>query len=523
MGRPATLKIDIVADAKGVGAGVSDADRKLGGLGKNAARAGKMVGLGLAAAGAAVIGLGVASVKSASSLEQSQGAVQSVFGKSARVVERYAATSATRLGLAGSAYRDLSAVVGSQLKNMGQSQGEAAKSSDKLISLGADLAATFGGSVSDAVGAVGSLLRGERDPIERYGVSLKQADIDAGVAAKGLGNLTGAALKQAQSQVTLELLTKQTAGAQGAFSRESNTLAGQQARLGAQFEDVKAKLGRGLLPMLTATAAWVNERLLPAAKRLGGELAARLGPAMAQVGAFIRNRLVPAATQLYQWFVLKIVPGIRSYVTPVINGARQAFERIGSSIRGNSENLGKLGRAIKSMAEFAAKYILPIIGKAVGLAFQNMGRTISVVITTVASLVGWISTAIEKIRAVGRAIASSPLGKVGGAIGNIFSARNDALAHPPLMAGPAGRLAGPAGQLTGPGRFGWGQFAGGSGFGTAVTLSGVARGVTIIDRRSFTARVDGMVTDPVGAARAIESLLRQHAARTGRQTLLPAL
>lgn len=230
---------------------------------------GKVAAAGAVAAGAALAALAVSSVLSASALEQSVGGVQSVFGAASGTVMEFASNAAQSVGLAKSEYASLAAVVGSQLQRMGQSQADSAVSTDKLITLGADLAATYGGSVSDAVGAVSSLLRGERDPIERYAVGIKQADIDARLAAEGLGELTGAARTQAEAQATLALLYGQTTNAQGAFNRESDTLAGTQERLRAQVEDVKAGIGVALLPVMQSLASWLNTEGVPAVERFG--------------------------------------------------------------------------------------------------------------------------------------------------------------------------------------------------------------------------------------------------------------
>ena len=126
-----------------------------------------------------------------------------------------------------------------------------APKTDTLIGLGADLAATFGGTTADAVGAISALLRGERDPIEKYGVSIKEADVNARKAADGTDKLTGSAAKQADAQATLALLTDQTASAQGQFSRESDTAAGAQQRASAEYENASAALGTSLLPLMT--------------------------------------------------------------------------------------------------------------------------------------------------------------------------------------------------------------------------------------------------------------------------------
>ena len=510
MGRPAVLRVDIVADAKGVGKGVSEADRGFGKLGAGAAKLGKIAAVGVAAVGAAVIGIATAAVGAASDLEQSVGAVESVFGKASGTVEKFASDSATRLGLAGAEYRNLATVVGSQLRGMGRSQAAAAVESDKLIGMGADLAATFGGSVSDAVGAVGSLLRGERDPIERYGVSITAADVQARLASKGLGDLTGSSLKQAQATATLELLSLKTAGAHGAFARESNTLAGQQERLKAQFTDVKATIGTALLPALTGLFSWFSTKVLPATKQLGAELGAKLGPTMRLVGGFITKTLVPAGQQLYAWFVTKIAPGIRSAVTPVINGLRQAFDTVRAAIARNEPQLRTIGNALRTVAEFIASKVAPVVGKVLGLAFKGMGDAIGITLDIIGRLVTafqnayeWVGRLIDRLRdsAVGKA-----LGKLAAAFTTPYQ---DARAAVHTIGGPA--LAGPSAGLSGGARFSWSPAAG---MAALTGLAATSAGAVYVDRRTYV-QVDGAL-DPVGVADQLRTILGKADRRDGR-------
>lgn len=220
------------------------------------------------------------SVNLASELEQNTGAVTAVFKDQADEVFAAGERAAQGVGLSNSAYLQFSTVVGSQLKNLGLPIDQVAGKTDELIALGADLAAQFGGPTSDAVGAISSLLRGERDPIERYGVGLKQVDIDARMAAMGLGELEGEAEKQATIQATLGLLWDQTVDAQGTFLREQDTYAGKQQRVNAELEDAQTRFGEALLPFSTTLMEIAGEDLLPAfasaLQEIGPDLAAGL-------------------------------------------------------------------------------------------------------------------------------------------------------------------------------------------------------------------------------------------------------
>lgn len=262
MANSATLAIRIVSDAKGASKGFDDAERRVGGFTAGLDRAS-------VAAGGVLAGVGLLATEafnSASALQQAGGAVESVFGANAAAVKAYAADAADAVGLANSDYSNLAALLGAQLNGMGVAADQLVPKSNDLIKMGADLAATFGGTTQDAVNALSSALKGETDPIERYGISIKQADVNARLAQMGLSGLEGQAAKTAQAQAVMALITDQGAAANGAFAREADTAAGQQQRMAAQAENAKAALGEALLPivakgseMLASLALTVSE------------------------------------------------------------------------------------------------------------------------------------------------------------------------------------------------------------------------------------------------------------------------
>ncbi|MGO1647429.1 MAG: hypothetical protein ACTHYT_09945 [Agrococcus casei] len=262
MAKSAILSVRIIGDAADAIAAFDSAEKRTKGFQDGLDKASIAAGAGLAA----LAGFGIAAGDAASQAEQAMGAVDSVFGNSADTIHDFADAAADAVGLSGTQYRELASVFGAQLSNMGTSADELVGTTDDLIGLGSDLAATFGGSTADAVGALSSLLRGERDPIEQFGVSIKQADIEAQKAAMGLDGLTGEAERNADMQATLALLMDQTSAAQGQFAAEADTAAGQQERMNAQWQNAIAELGEQLLPiMVTAAGAlaglaqWVGE------------------------------------------------------------------------------------------------------------------------------------------------------------------------------------------------------------------------------------------------------------------------
>jgi hypothetical protein len=262
MGNTAILAIRIIGDARAAISSINSVDDAVARSARN---------FRLASAGAAIffgallIG-GIQAEAVASDLQQAAGAVDAVFKEAASGIHDAADRASQDVGLARDQYDQLASILGAQLKNLGVSQDNLGDSTKSLITLGADLSAMYGGTASDAVNALSSLLRGERDPIERYGVSIKQADINAREAALGLTGLTGEAKKQADLQATLSILYDQTADASGRFAAEADTASGAQQRANAAWRDAQASLGEALLPivsegatLLAEFAHWVDE------------------------------------------------------------------------------------------------------------------------------------------------------------------------------------------------------------------------------------------------------------------------
>jgi hypothetical protein len=261
-GNSATLLIKIITDASGSKKGLTEAATGFEKFQSGAKSALKPA----LAVGGALLALGVTAVGAASDTEQAMGSLDSVFGDSAKAVKSWAADSVEAVGLTEAQYATMASGIGAQLKNLGLSQDESLKGTKSLISLGADLAATFGGDTEQAVGALAAALRGEADPAERYGLALNQTAVNAKLAEKGLKGLQGDALRTAKTQVILEMATQQAAGAVGQFGREADTAAGQTQRANAAWGQAMSDLGTALLPIVTAAASafkdmakWVSD------------------------------------------------------------------------------------------------------------------------------------------------------------------------------------------------------------------------------------------------------------------------
>ena len=268
--KPKKIKVAVDVDTKGAkglkslkGIGqeltssLSGATGAMGGLAAAAGPAGIAVAAVAGAALFAVKGIN-ALAQQASGLDQAIGGADAVFKDTSQAMQDFAATADQSAGLSQRAYLEMATVVGAQLKNLGFSLSESALMTTELTQRGADLAATFGGSTTQAVEAIGSALRGEMDPIEKYGISLNQAAVNAKALELGLWDGKGALDKHSKAVSVNALIMEQSADAAGQFARESESLAGQQAKLNAEWTNMTTTLGEGVLPLVTDFATVAN-------------------------------------------------------------------------------------------------------------------------------------------------------------------------------------------------------------------------------------------------------------------------
>ena len=242
--------------------GLNQAEADLGGFGKSVMKVGGIIAAAFSTA--VVIDFGKQAVKAASDLQQAVGATQAIFTEGLDKVNKFASQSATAVGISEASYRQLAATMGAMLKNTGTPMDQLADKTDSLITLAADLSATFGGDLTEATTAVAAALRGETDPIERYGISIKAANVEAKALAMTGKTVATTLTDQEKAAARVALLFEQSSASAGMFAKESDSLANIQQRLAAQFENVQAKVGAALLPVI----AKLTEQLMPLVDRI---------------------------------------------------------------------------------------------------------------------------------------------------------------------------------------------------------------------------------------------------------------
>jgi hypothetical protein len=246
------MNLNIVSTFKGDG--IKQATSQLG------AFSGKMGGLGsvLGKVGGALAAFGVTakaiefsrnSITAARDLERNLYGVETVFGNLAPQMVEFT-KNAEDIGLSQSKAAKATTFIGSVLKQSGFAMSDVAVETEKLVGLATDLSILYGYDVQEALLGMTALFRGEYDPIEKFGVAMKQNEINSELAARGQDNLAGAARRNAEQVIRLELLYQRAGDAIGTFSEQNGTLFTEQKKLGATFENFQATLGAAVIPAM---------------------------------------------------------------------------------------------------------------------------------------------------------------------------------------------------------------------------------------------------------------------------------
>lgn len=289
--------------------------KQLEGAGK---KTGFIVKKAMLPATAAVGALGVAAkevIGAASDLAEAQSKVNVIFGEGATEITNFSKTAAKQIGQSRQSVLDAAGTFGTFGKAAGLSGKDLAKFSIDFTKLASDIASFSNATPEEVITALGAGLRGESEPLRRFGVLLsadaieleavnmgivkfsknaatlkratlaaEKAQIKYGQAVKQFGpdslqaRTALAAYEIAQQKVAKEmagkmdkltqeqkilaatsLIYKQTTDAQGDFARTSDGLANSQRTMTAEFDNLKTQLGEFLLPIMIKILPYLKD------------------------------------------------------------------------------------------------------------------------------------------------------------------------------------------------------------------------------------------------------------------------
>lgn len=423
-----TLTVTLVGDADQLNRTFRGVEESAGRLGGSLRRVGEIAGGFLAAN---VIGSGVnalrgflgGAVDASSDLGESLNAVNQIFAEASDTIISWGEANATAFGLSQRQFNQMATPMGAILKNLGFSQDEAAESTINLTKRAADMASVFNTDVSDALEAINSALRGEANPIERYGVSVNAAAVQARALADTGKESAAALTEQEKAAARLAIIFEQTAAVEGDFASTSGELANAQRIAAAQTEELQAKIGEHLVPVmlqitrlklalvsavaehlvpaLASLSEWIGEHVVPVLQVMASWVGEHVLPVLAALGGWLLGVLVPAFQMLRERVVEelgKLTAYWESDLQPAVENIRRAFEfAIGAIVDFVAEHWPRIQRVVepvleqvRSTIETALEVIKRLIAVAVDIiqgdwsgAWENIRAAVTAVLTHV--------------------------------------------------------------------------------------------------------------------------------------------
>jgi len=239
-------------------------------------KATRMAGIGFTALGGVAVGAAMAlkpMIDKAADVEESLSKNNVVFGDSARAVEQFAQRSLQAFGVTRREALEATGVIGTLGSAMGMAEADSAKMATTLVGLAGDMASFNNASVEETLTAIQAGLRGENEPLRRFGVLLDAVTLKNKALEKGIiKNTKDALTPQAKALAAYAVILEQTQIQMGDFERTSDSATNQQKLFAGAVDDLQVAIGEMMLPTFTAAAAWVNENLVPWAQELLTEI-----------------------------------------------------------------------------------------------------------------------------------------------------------------------------------------------------------------------------------------------------------
>lgn len=441
MARKRVLEVVVTGDVDDLNRKLKKGDDQLDKFGKKTRLTASITskgfhGMRLAATGAigALGGLTFAikgAVDAASDINESLTKNQALFGANAKVIERYAKTTATSLGISRGEALRAAGTFGGLFDAIDIGQKKSATMSKRLVTLAADLASFNNASPEEALEALRSGLSGEAEPMRKFNAFLSETRVKAEAASLGIGKTAvdtvklkaaqesasiaqdryniavqrfgassieartahvamtnaqerakkaasggNATLTEAQKvQARYSLILKDTAKAQGDFTKTKGGDANQTRILKAQYADLSSELGQKLLPAKLKVTKALNKFIgeMKSGKGAGGDFVDTLKdirdaaePIVKWIGRATKNVVEfakehPEVTKLAAEVIavgaaiktLKFVSATTGF-TDLLKAGRWAAKALKRAIIGRAAEAGAEA-AVESQAAFSKK------------------------------------------------------------------------------------------------------------------------------------------------------------------------
>jgi hypothetical protein len=203
---------------------------------------------------ASFVAIGVASIKMAADVEESENLFDVSLGSMADSVRVWSDTLSDALGLNRFELRKFVSVFNNMLKAMGVGAEKAAEMSQELSVLALDMASFFNLKPDEAFLKLTAGITGEIEPLKRLGILINETTVKTLALEKGMVAEKEQLSELQKVMLRFELINSQTKDAQGDLARTMDSTTNVFRRLTAQVKEVLVILGNELKPIVTELA-----------------------------------------------------------------------------------------------------------------------------------------------------------------------------------------------------------------------------------------------------------------------------
>lgn len=203
------------------------------------------------------------SVNAASDLNETVNKSNIIFGANAGEMLKWASGAAKNFGLSKQSALDAASGFGDMFSQLGVGATTAAEMSRGIVQMSADFGSFNNLPTAEVTEAIAASFRGEFDSLQRVIPNINAARVEQ-EALNETHKASASDLTAAEkAQATYNILQKDGTRAAGDFARTSSGLANSQKIAAARFEDLKVKIGQGLLPVMAAASGFLANSFIP--------------------------------------------------------------------------------------------------------------------------------------------------------------------------------------------------------------------------------------------------------------------
>lgn len=304
-----------IADVKGLGNEADKTSSKFAKMGEKLSK----VGQNLSNFGATmtksvslpILGVGAASFKLASDMEENINKVNVVFGKNADSIKEWSNTTLKQFGISNLKALELAGGYGNLAVSMGFTSDQAVGFGKNLTGLAADMASLNNTSLDEAANALNAIFTGEAEPMKKFGAIMTENNLQLFASEKGIKKKVSAMTDAEKIQLRYNFVMEKTKTAHGDFANSSGSASNQAKTFGQALQQLGATIGEKLLPIITPVITTTNEWILKFANldsgvqkaiiAVGG-IAAAIGPVI-----YVGGKL--------QWVIGEIITKLGAFTT----------------------------------------------------------------------------------------------------------------------------------------------------------------------------------------------------------------